>query len=792
MKKTDLMLWRMIIHSKAQFLAVLVIITVGIAIFTAVSLAGINLEDSKNQYYKENAFADLGITVDRLPASLIDDLQAVEGIALAEGRITAEIPFIGEEDERVNVKLLSVPVEGQKSNILLMREGREIKNANEEAIVLSQFADGRNIKIGDEIVIQVNGIRCELSVVGIAYSPEFIYLIESIQSMMPAAGSYGVVYVDEALTMQLMGMEGAYNEVYFLYEEDAKGNLPEKYSEEDIISEIEKIAQPYGLTYTTKQEHQLSNALIGEEINGLKKSGVALPVMFLLVAALVIAMMVSRMVTKDRIKIGVMKAMGYSNASVFSHYIKYSLAAGLLGGILGIIAGYMLAGYMTDMYADFFEIPSYGMKIYWRYVFGGAVLSSVFCMIFGAYGSRGVLKVVPAESMQSESPKEGKRIFLEAFPSFWKRLSFSRKLIMKNIFRNKKRSLFVLMGVSLTFGTIMFTMTMPDIIDDMMVKQFEEVQTMDYNVSFSRPVLKTAARDIGYELSETSYVEGRIEYPFEISVGNRLKAVTIIGLTPDSRVMHLSNLSEQPIQPGSGEILLTENLANSLKVSIGDKVRVKSYNPDGRDSYLTVQDIVKQTMGMNAYMNIDDMGDILLEHGVITGVYINTSDQNVVSTLRRMDNVSTILSSQDMKNMFLEYMGLMGIMLSMMVLLSGILGFSIVYNATIVSLSERKMEFSSLRVMGFGKDEIFRMMLSENTLIAIAGILLGVPMGYGMTAYSSAVFSTDLYTLYMSPTPTSILAAFVFTVLFLLFAQFATYEKIRKLDFLQALKNRIS
>ena len=173
----DLMLWRMIKHSKAQFIAVLVVIAMGIALFTAISLAGFNLDDSKEQYYRENAFMDLGVSADQMPASLIGDLRSMPGILAAEGRITAEVPFIAENDDRVNVKLLSMPSGGFAVNRLLLREGRSITDPNSEAVILSQFADGRKIAVGDDIVIQVNGLRCSLTVVGIAYSPEFIYLI---------------------------------------------------------------------------------------------------------------------------------------------------------------------------------------------------------------------------------------------------------------------------------------------------------------------------------------------------------------------------------------------------------------------------------------------------------------------------------------------------------------------------------------------------------------------------------------------------------------------------------------
>jgi putative ABC transport system permease protein len=131
-------------------------------------------------------------------------------------------------------------------------------------------------------------------------------------------------------------------------------------------------------------------------------------------------------------------------------------------------------------------------------------------------------------------------------------------------------------------------------------------------------------------------------------------------------------------------------------------------------------------------------------------------------------------------------------MITAMVILSGILGFAIVYSATVISIGERKTELSSLRVMGFYKDEIFGMILAETVLISAAGFAAGVPLGRMMTAYSEKAFSTDMYTLYMAPTPSAVFYSAVLTLLFLAAAGIATYGRIRRLDFLQALKDRIS
>jgi putative ABC transport system permease protein len=145
-----------------------------------------------------------------------------------------------------------------------------------------------------------------------------------------------------------------------------------------------------------------------------------------------------------------------------------------------------------------------------------------------------------------------------------------------------------------------------------------------------------------------------------------------------------------------------------------------------------------------------------------------------------------------MRAVYDQYMTMTNLSVGFMVLFSGILGFCIVYNATIVSLGEREMEFSSLRVLGFSKLEIFYMIVRENNIITILGILLGIPVGNALAQSSSAAFSNDIYTIDMSPTVSALIMAGIYTVGFVLLAQLATYRKIKKLDFLQALKSRES
>lgn len=782
--KIDTMLYRMIKNSKGQFIAVLIIIIVGICVYSSLNMTSINMRNTVDSYYDENNFADLFIQTAEMPNNEVDQISKIDGVKSVTGRISIDVPFVTKNlNERVNIRIITITGEDNELSKSTILKGQNISPNSKEALLIQQFADARGIEVGDKIKVQAKGVQHTLEVVGIVANPEYIYLMENAQSLMPDEDKFGVCYVNEKIGQQIAGLQGSYNEVLISYE----GRV----DEDQIIDDVEDELNNYGIKQIVKREDQFSNSIINQELTQLGTMANSLPILFLLVAGLILMMMLGRMVKKDRIKIGVLKAMGYSNGNVLFHYVKYALVAGITGGFVGSILGMALAGAMTEMYLQFFHIPLLRIEFYYSYIALAMVLSAIFCTISGIIGARGVLKIAPADAMRSETPKSGKRIILERIPFIWKKLSFSNKMVGKNIFRNKKRTAFVLTGVIVTYGMMLFTTSMPSVMDQMMNKHFIEFQKMDYNISFHNPVNKNTLKDMSY-IIDVDYIEGKMEYPFELLNGNKKQAVNIIGLQQNTKFYYFEDINGDQITIPNHGILLSENLASSLKVEKGDIVQVKSFIPNRDDIYIQVKGIVKQALGINAYMEIDNMGELLLEKNIITGVYLDSNDNNINEKLINASNISTIMSIEDTRAVYDEYMTMMVLSIGFMVVFSGILGFCIVYNATIISVGEREMEFSSLRVLGFSKNEIFRMILKENNIIMAFGIILGIPVGKLMTEYSSAAFSTDLYSLDMSPTIGAGIQAGVYTIFFILVAQLATYRKIIKLDFLQALKNRES
>lgn len=783
-RKIDTMLLRMIGHSKGQFIAVLTIIIMGIAIYTALNMTSVNMNNSVETYYSENNFADLFLQTAPVPAQEAEELENIDGVRKATGRITVDVPMVtDDENERVNLRLTTSTGNEEELSRSTILKGNIISGSGNEVMLIQQFAKARGLDVGDEIRIQAGGMQRTLEVTAIVANPEYIYLMENTQSIMPDEKNFGVGYIPEKLGQQIAGLPGSFNEILVSYEDGA--------DEDALIDDLEEVLGVYGIRQIVKQKDQMSNSIIRQELTQLDTMANSIPILFLLVAGLILMMMLARLVKKDRIKIGVLKAIGYRNSQVLLHYVKYALISGILGGIVGSILGMALAGGMTRLYLSYFNIPLLQIEFYYSYLAYAVLLSALFCALSGLIGARGVLKIAPADAMRADTPKSGKRIMLEKLSFFWKRLSFSNKMICKNIFRNKKRTLFVLLGISLTYAMMLFTSSMPDVLNQMMNEHFKEFQKMDYNISFRNPVYREAARDMEH-LIDADYIEGKLEYPFELTNGNKKQAVSIIGLDQDTKFYSFHDTGGEKTEIPKRGMLITENLAKALDVEKGDLVRVKSYIPNRDDAYIQVKGVVKQTLGINAYMDIDAMGETLLEKNLINGVYADSRDPDINAKLIRASNIASIMSIADTRAVYDKYMTMMALSIGSMVVFSGILGFCIVYNATIVSLGEREMEFSSMRVLGFSKLEIFYMIVRENSVIMILGILLGIPIGYAMAQYSTAAFSTDIYTLDMSPTLNALIMAGVYTVGFVLLAQLATYRKIRKLDFLQALKNRES
>ncbi|AKL96301.1 ABC transport system permease protein [Clostridium aceticum] len=785
MKKLDVRLFRLIKNSKGQFISTALMIILALTIYVSFSMVADNLYNTIYHYYDITNFGDVFIEVVRVPKSAIDQLHTIEGVEMAQGRISSDVPLrVENPEEKVRVRIVSLPQESQPINGLYTIEGRDLQGESKAAVMLQQFSDARGIMLEDRIVPYIAGREYPLDVVGIVGSPEYIYLMENEQTLMPAAEKFGVIYVTEDFAQSVLGYQGSYNEVMIKIDQQYIHRI------DSIVDEIEDQLDRYGVRRTIKREDQLSHRMMMEEVDQLETMATAITLLFLIVAAVIINIILSRTVKNDRMSIGVMKALGYSNFSILGHYTKFSLLMGLVGSVIGILLSLPLSQAFTNLYIMYMNIPMFQMEVYYIYFFYGILLTSGFCVVSGLMGARSVLKILPADSMRPEAPKTGGRIWLEKVKFIWNNISFSWKMVIRNILRNKRRAAFLVVGIALTYAITMVPIFMSSVWTNIFTLQYGKFQTMDYNIDFAHPMSSHVLRELS-QVIEIDHIEPKTEIPFELRNGWRKKAVSIVGLPRDTRFYHFESPGGYPVVLPSNGIILAERLAEALDVTVGDEIFIKNFMPDQEDKFVEVKGIVEQYLGTNAYMDIEAVNNLLGEKGVVTGALLDSKDE-VVLKLQNVKNIRQVQSVEDMKNSFLEFMDMIIYSVGVLMLFGGILGFAIVYNITIISINERLMEFSSLRVMGFDKKEIYKMISRENTLMTFIGILVGIPVGYGMCAGIVSALSTDLFSIPLIINPSSYFFTAMATIVFVVIAQLATMRKIYRLNFMEALKNRIS
>ncbi|MCT4663029.1 MAG: ABC transporter permease [Tissierellales bacterium] len=781
MRKINIRLWRRLKQTKGQFAAIVGLVAIGILAYVTMNMAIINLENSLYLYYSDQNFADLFAEVVRIPESKVDILEKAEGIKLVEGRITQDILMKTDDESKVKLRLISEKENGH-INKLYYNDGGPIKNTRRDILVIKQFANARNIAVGDEMEISLSGKTYKFYVKGIVSSPEFVYLMESEQSMMPMPDQFGIVYLNEEIVQELLGYGDYYNELVM----KVQAGRDLDYTKEKFEHKIEK----YGLKRLFTMKDQLSHNMVNEEIQGVKKTANVVPIIFLGAAAMTIALMISRIVKNDRMSIGVMKALGYTNIEILMHYTAYSLIIGIVGAMVGILIGTPLSGAYAEMYKEFFDIPYLKIVIYYNYAFLGILLSGAFCVVSGVMGARRIVQIAPAESMRPEAPKKAHAIYIDKINGIWKHLSFSWKMVMRNMLRSKKRFLFIIFGIALSFANILFILNMISSVYVLFDLQFEEYQQIDYVVNFTQPIHERAVLQID-ELIDAKNIEARVEYPYNLKSKWRDKVVNVIGVKANTPFYNLQTLGGKRVQIESGGIYLSEALAKKLRVGIGDKITIESFLPEREDLDIRVKAIVEQALGANAYMEIKDMQKTLVDPQMITSVMVNSKD-DVKDKLEDVKNIMNVQSDDDYKDMFDQFLGLMITSTTIMVIMAGFIGFAIIYSSTVVNINERRLELASLRILGFSKDGLYKIMKKENYIMATLGLILGVPMGNAMSEAVMTAFSTELYTMKVYFDFRVYVVSAVLTLMFIALAQGFAKRKIHHINFIEALKNRMT
>jgi putative ABC transport system permease protein len=805
-------LWRKMVRDiwtgRGSYLACLVLIILGLMIYNSFSIASGNLRLSQEVFYEEQNFAHGFAEVISMPWRDAERLARTEGIVQTTGRMVRDIRVIQPEGEpAVYLQMVSLNLgEAERVNDARLLEGEELRAGEPEIWVDDQSFEAHQMSHGDRLEIIAGGRVRELTVVGVAISPEFTYPLRTEGELYPNPEQFGIAFISQEILWSFFPeMQGRVNSIVFTLEPET--------GFEALRSTLESELEQYGLITLFPRENQVSHIILSEEVAQLERMSSALPIMFLLIAALILYITLKRLVEQQRVQIGIMKAYGYTNREVIFHYLSYAFTLGIVGGAIGGLSGIYLAIPLTELLFAFFHVPEEVIGFSWYFMFLGLAVSLAIFLIAGYQGSRVVMDLSPAEAMRPPAPVSGKKTLLEKIPYFTRMLTIQGKMAIRNLGRNRGRTVFLFLGMTLSCAVVIVTWSLNDIVDELVFYQFDEVETYDARVTLAGPHPREHVQRELAGHPEVIWIEPLAEVPVTLTHQWRREDVLMLGIEKTSILYNIRDVDGRKLPPSDQGLILSERLAEKLQVTPGSLIELTSpYQRGGDDPVkIPVYMVIPQFIGMNAYLELTEVEKILGQGKFATTFMLNIDStggpvegseldpaeariQKNISALRDLyqesEQVAAVDGMEEQIREVRELLETFGVVMYIYVLIGVVMAFTIIYSSSFIIISERSRELASMRVLGMTSNEVFSVITFEQWFISVFAIIAGLPLARALMSYLSAELSTDLYTLPSDLSQQALIMGAAITAGSIWIAQRFAFRKVRKLDLVEVLKTR--
>ncbi|MEO8496173.1 MAG: ABC transporter permease, partial [Planctomycetota bacterium] len=685
--------------------------------------------------------------------------------------------------------VLSLPDRKQPViNGIVLRSGDYFTDSrSNEVIVNEKFAKAHRLGPGQTIHLVLNNRRQEMFIVGTAISSEFTYAVGP-GSFVPDPSHFGVFYIKRTYAEDIFDFEGAANEVVGILAPEARAGV------DTILDRAERLLDPYGVFATTPLDMQQSDQFLSNEIKGLGEIATVIPTIFLVVAALVLNVLITRMTRRQRVVVGTLKALGYYDSQIFWHFLMYGLCVGVLGGLMGSVLGYVAATGMTEVYQWFFEFPDLRSDFYW-YTHAIGMSVSIACAVAGGYrGSRAMLRLQPAAAMRPEPPKHGGRVWLERLMGrSWQQLSASWRMVLRSLLRHRTRTATGVFAAMMGAGLLVSGFMMTEAQKFLLSFQFYRSARSDIDVTFENEQGIDALAEIK-QLQGVDYAEPLLSVACDFVHGPYQRKGGITGLVTDARLTVPYDSDGRPIRVPESGVVLTKRLAELLHVRAGDRLTMIPVKGERRPVEILVTQIADSYMGLSAYAQIDYLSGLVGEPFVMSGAQLTTvRDSTQLDTLyrelRQKPNIQGVQSRRAMIKQVTEtLLQNQYVFIGILILFSGVVFFGSIVNASMVNLAERQREVGTFRALGYSEWQIGSMFLRENLLTSLTGAVLGLPVGWCLTWLTAASYNNDLIRLPVVSAPWIWWTTLIIAAAFALAAHAIVQWTLSRMDYLEALK----
>lgn len=589
--------------------------------------------------------------------------------------------------------------------------------------------------------------------------------------------------------VELAQGEAEYQENYRVYQEEINNARQEIEQAKQDVASLEK-----PVWYLFDREDSSGYTTFYESANKIDAIASVFPIFFVLVALLMCMNTMTRMIDEERGEIGLFNSLGYSKYSIIASYIFYVLLATIIGLVAGLMIGYFAVPHaLFDVYTASFTIPN--LMTYFN--IPASIIITIVCVITMIavtwFTTNRNFKHMPASLLRPETPKNGKKVFLEHIKIIWKHLSFTWKVTIRNLFRYKKRIIMTLIGISGCTALLLTGFGIKDSIGSLLDKQFGEIQMYDALLMLDEEQDQPNA-EITTLLNEnqiTNEIYINMEsYSFETGTKTLDAYVMAFQNTQEiNRYLHLVDLDNNQLTLNDYGAVITEKMADLLNVKVGDVIQIRNSN---NELYIVkINGICRNYVNNYIYMNAKYYEQVFGTN-TYNAIMVNLQDQDkeeLGNKLIASNYFSSVQYTEDSMSMFEDVIDGMNDIVYLIIGFSTFLAITVLYNLTTINISERTREIATLKVLGFYDREVSTYVYRETIILTIFGIIIGIFLGLSLNLFVLTVAETDEILFVKDIHFLSYIYTFLIMILFTVIVQVITHFILRKINMIDSLKS---
>ena len=747
--------------NKMQFFNIFIMVFLGVFVFAGVHAYMDGMKISGDKYYESNNLQDIWLSGENFTDEDLKNVKEISNVKNAERILNIRTELENYKDVSLDTNF----IETNEISKMYIVDGEEFSKDKKGVWLDSYLAKNLDLKVGDEITFKYKDYEMKEKILGLITVPDHIYSVKDESTIFPTHKDFGFIYlsVNEFPIQDYM----IYNQIIVDVDDTDKIDETKRNIENNIKSAIA----------VTDRNASSSYQSYNSEIEEGETYSKVFTFLFLFIAILSVVTTMNRFVKKQRTQIGTLKALGFKNRKIIKHYVSYGFYVSLLASILGLILGkYVLGAFFLNMEAQYFEIPVYN-TILISSVYILALIVVVLITIVTYLSCRGILKESAVDALRTEIPKVKNTKFDLTTKGIFKKSSISTRWNLRDIGRNKSRSIMAVVGIIGCTMLLVCAFGMLDTMNSYLDWEFNKISNFEYKLSLSNNYtneqLEKLTDKYGNSTSETLGIE--------IKNGDKKEANTLV-VNDAKDYLKYTNHNREYMDLKDDGIYITEKLSKKYNLNIGDTI---SWHIFGDNTWYTckIVGLNRDPQNQNLNMTRKYYETLGLTYRA-DSLYTNEN----LSETKSLDGVDIIQSKTNLQEGMESMLDTMKTMITILIVVSAILGFVIIYNLGILSFTEKQYQFATLKVLGFKNQQIKKIFIKQNLWLSIIGIVLGLPLGFIMVDYIFKSALGENYDFSASIKPLSYLLASGGSLIVAIFVNKVLSRKVKTIDMVTSLK----